>query len=117
MLVPIVIFIGCFAIGAHATARWLPEVGDGQIAGLAFLAVCGLLATALSLAGVNVYEIVMSLNSSLKGEASADIVAAGLRLLLLDSGTIFGLAAIVYLLVPRSKVHTDDRKSTAQEVT
>jgi hypothetical protein len=104
MIAPILIFVGCFGGGAVAAARWLPDLGEGQVAGLAFFAVCGLLAAALSIAGLNVYDVVRELGDRGGlgfGETSAAILADSLRILLLESGTLFGFAAIVYLLAPR----------------
>jgi hypothetical protein len=100
MLVPIILFVACFAGGAYAAARWLPDLGEGQISGLAFFAACGLLAAALGNAGLNVYDIVRDLEGTDfgLGHPSAYILAGGLRILLLESGTLFGLAAIIYLI-------------------
>jgi hypothetical protein len=37
MLIPILIFVACFGGGAAAAARWLPDLGPGSVAGLAFV--------------------------------------------------------------------------------
>lgn len=117
MLIPIVIFVACFGGGAVAAARLLPDLGPGSVAGLAFFAVCGLLAAALASAGLNIYEIVRELSDRGFGgfsEASPDLLAVGLRSLLLDSGMLFGLATAVYLLAPRlGKGAPDDRSPSA----
>jgi hypothetical protein len=107
MLVPIIIFVACFAGGAYAAARWLPDLGEGQVAGLAFFAACGLLAASLGNAGLNVYDIVRDLEGNRfgfgLGGPNAYLLAGGLRVLLLESGTLFGLAVIVYLLAWREQ--------------
>jgi hypothetical protein len=96
IVVPIVICTACFAAGSVAAARWLPDLARGPRGGLAFLTVCGLIGAALSLAGLNIYEIV-----ELRGfRDDSGIVAVGLVALLRDSGTMVGVAAVVYLLAP-----------------
>jgi hypothetical protein len=104
MVVPILIFVVCFAGGAYAAAQWLPALGTGRVAGLSFFAVCGLLAAALGNAGLNIYSIIRELGNHVDGfgGSNADFVASGLRILLLEAGTLFGLAAIVYLLAPQT---------------
>lgn len=100
MVVPILIFVVCFAGGAYAAAQWLPELGPGRIAGFAFFAVCGLLAAALALVGLHIYALVNELGERTaipRGEITADV----LRSVLIEAGTLTGLAAIVYLLAPR----------------
>jgi hypothetical protein len=106
VLVPILIFVACFGVGIVASARWLPDLGPGPVAGLAFFVVCGLLAGALSLAGLAIYSIVREihefggLTSAGNLTNSPEIVAAGIRNLVLESGTLVGLAGIIYLLAP-----------------
>lgn len=96
MIVPIVIFVVCFGGGAVAAANWLPDLGAGQVAGLAFFTVCGLLGGALGLVGLHVYSLINELGSRDLGEG--ELLAAILRNILLDAGTLVGLAAITYLL-------------------
>jgi hypothetical protein len=119
MIVPILIFVGCFGGGAVAAAKWLPDLGEGHVAGLAFFAVCGLLAAALSIAGLNVYEIVRELGDRGGlgfGEPSAAIFADSLRILLQESSTLFGLAAIVYLLALRLQQQPKDLQPAASDL-
>jgi hypothetical protein len=97
--VPVLIFAACFAGGTLAAARWLPGLAAGKIGGLAFFVVTGLLAAALSLVGVRIYAIINQLNSELHVEKS-EIIAAGIRDILWQAGTIFGLACVIYLLAP-----------------
>jgi hypothetical protein len=96
IVVPIVVCTVCFAAGAVATARWLPDLARGPVGGLAFLTVCGLIGAALSLAGLDIYEIV----ELRRFQGDSGIVAVGIAALLRDSGTMVGVAAIVYLLAP-----------------
>jgi hypothetical protein len=96
--VPILIFVACFVVGVGVAARWLPNLAAGSVGGLAFFAVCGLIGAGLALAGVNVYEIVESINKV--GTEDGEIVALGLRSILFEGGSVFGLAMIVYLLAP-----------------
>ena len=88
---PIVIFLAFFAAGAVAAARWLPSLPLGRI-GLVFVVVTGMLAAALALVGLHVYSIVHELSHSGDHNEEAEIIAGGLRNLLWQAGTIFGLA-------------------------
>jgi hypothetical protein len=103
MLVPIVIFLGCFAGGVLAVARQLPDLAPGPVGGMAFFAVAGLVGAALGIVGLHAYEIAQQLDNQvivrLEG-AKSEILATGLLEILRDAGTLFGLAAIVYLLAP-----------------
>jgi hypothetical protein len=101
VLVPGLIFLVCFGAGIVASAQWLPELAQGPVGGLAFFATCGLLAAALGLAGLHAYSIVNELgHPPLEPLGKAEILAGGLRNLLLGCGTLLGLASIVYLLAP-----------------
>lgn len=105
VLVPIVVFVGCFAAGAVASARWLPPLPHGLVSGLVFLLVCGLLGAALSLVGLNLYSIIHDLQrSGDSGLADTFVVAGGLRDMSFEAGTITGLAALLYLLAPRAVI-------------
>ena len=103
MSTPILIFLAGFLVGAIAPARWLPDVGDGRVAGLAFLLICGLLGMVVALVAVHVYEIVRQLNNAaalgLAGE-KPDVVANGITTTLSQIGPVLGIAAAVYLLTP-----------------
>ncbi len=103
MVVPVPIFVACFGGGVVAASRRLPELADGPVGGLAFFAVCGLLGATLGLVGLHIYAIVGELGSSPFGGSKddAEVLASGLAALLFEVGSIFGLAAIVYLLAPR----------------
>ena len=103
MSTPILIFLAGFLVGAIAPARWLPDVGDGRVAGLAFLLICGLLGIVVALVAVHVYEIVRQLHNAaalgLAGE-KPDVVANGITTTLSQIGPVLGIAAAVYLLAP-----------------
>jgi hypothetical protein len=103
MAVPILIFVVGFGVGSALPARWLPDLGEGQVAGVAFLVVCGLVGMVFALVALHVYEIVRQLDSAGSlgvGNAKPDVMANGLLAMLRDIGPIFGLAAAVYLLAP-----------------
>jgi hypothetical protein len=76
------------------------------VGGLAFFAVCGLLAAAAALGGLHVYSTIRDIHElggaqRVGGESeSPEILANGMRSILFDSGTLIGLAGIVYLLAP-----------------
>lgn len=101
MAVPVLVFLICFGVGVVAAARWLPELAVGPVGGLAFFVVCGLLAAALSIAGLHAYSIYEALHSpGTRLVDHGEIMAGGLRNILFDSGTLVALAGIVYLLAP-----------------
>jgi hypothetical protein len=101
--VPILIFVVGFGVGSAVLARWLPDLGGGRVAGVAFLVVCGLVGMVFALVALHVYEIVRQLDSASSlgvGNAKPDVIANGLLAMLRDIGPILGLAAAVYLLAP-----------------
>jgi hypothetical protein len=99
---PVLVFLVCFGVGILATARWLPDLGAGPVGGMAFFAVCGLLAGALSLAGLHIFSVVYELRNPalFPSLTKAELAAGVLRNILLDCGMLVGLAGIVYLLAP-----------------
>jgi hypothetical protein len=102
VIAPVLVFLVCFGVGIVVSGHWLPDLAPGPIGGVTFFVVCGLFAAALSLAGLHVYSTINEIHhSSGEGIASkAEILANGLRNVLLDSGMLVGLAGIVYLLAP-----------------
>ncbi len=100
MLVVALVSVGCFAVGVVASARWLPELGTGPVAGLTFFVICGLLAVALSLAGVHAYSIVHAIERVTDPAAKEELLASGLRSVLFECGTLVALTGILYLLAP-----------------
>lgn len=99
MLLTLLVFFVCFVGGVLASSRWLPELADGPVGGMAFLAVCGLLGATLGVVGLDALSTVRGLESSSRGFGS-DLLTQGLMEILRDGGTLLGLAAIVYLLAP-----------------
>lgn len=106
MLVPVAIVLGCFAGGVLACARWLPDLADGPVGGLAFFVVCGLLAAALSLAGVHVYMMVREIDHKYAGLTNGEVFAADVGRLLFECGTLVGFASILYVLAPKKVERT-----------
>ncbi len=101
MLIPALIFLACLSVGVVASARWLPDLAAGQIGGLAFFLVCGILGAALGLVGVHVYLIVEELDHIREGAAvHGEIVAQGIRDIVFEVGSLLGFAAVIYLLAP-----------------
>ncbi len=102
VFIPVLIFLGAMSVGVLASARWLPDLAEGQVAGLAFFLVCGMLGAALGLVGMHVYELVEELNRFHSSEIfdKGQIVAGVLRVTVFESGSLVGLAAVVYLLAP-----------------
>jgi len=107
--VPVLIFLVCFAVGTVATARWLPVLAPGKIGGLAFFVVTGMLAAALSLVGVRIYAIINQLNHIEGHVEQSEIIAVGIRDILWQAGTIFGLACVIYLLAPSPEDADEDQ--------
>ncbi len=100
MAVPVAIFVVCVAAGVYATTRWLPELAPGPVGGLAFFAVCGLLAAALAVFGLEIYVIVENLNEGGRFDPKDRVLAAGLETLLWQTGLLVAIALAVYLLAP-----------------
>lgn len=67
---------------------------------MAFVTVCVLLGAALGMVGLHVYSLIDELKHATSGLSEPEILAAILRDILLDAGTLLGLAGIVYLLAP-----------------
>lgn len=104
MLVPVLIFLGGLAIGALAGAHWLPDLAAGQVGGLAFFLVCGLIGSALGLIGVHIYLIVEELKHLQPGVIQGEVVGGDLRNIIFECGSLLGLAGVVYLLAPAPEV-------------
>ncbi len=102
MLVPVLVFLLCFGGAVMASARWLPDLAPGSVGGLAFFVVVGLIGAAAGVLGLHVYEVVRSLEHTnpIGPYGRSDELAVGVGEILRDSGTLIGLAAIVYLLAP-----------------
>jgi hypothetical protein len=102
MLLPVLIFFGASSPGVLAGARWLPDLAPGQVGGLAFFMVCGLVGAATGLIGVHIYSIVEELNhlSGGGGLTRGEVVAQGLRVVVYEAGSLLALAGVVYLLAP-----------------
>jgi hypothetical protein len=107
ILVPVLIFLGGLAIGALVGARWLPDLAVGQVGGLAFFLVCGLIGAALGLLGVHIYLIVEELNHVPSGVIQGEIVGGDLRNIIFECGSLIGLAGVVYLLAPAPEVEDE----------
>jgi hypothetical protein len=102
---PILISLVAFVVGAVVPARWLPDLAEGRVAGIALLVTCGLTGIVLALVAVHVYEIGRQLSSASSlgvTNAKPDVVANGILAMLRDIGPILGLSAAVYLLAPPS---------------
>jgi len=101
LLVPVLIFLGCLSVGVVAGARWLPDLAAGQVGGLAFFLVCGMLGAALGLLGVHIYLIVEELDH-VSGTVALhrEIVGEGIRDIVFEVGSLLGFAAVIYLLAP-----------------
>ncbi len=115
MLVPVVLFLACFAAAIVAVDRWLPDLAQGRVGGIAFFTVAGLLGAAAGLMGLHIYEIIRTL-ALLPNERTnnPDIIAIGLEEMLYEVGTVVGLAAAVYLLAPPQEEPIDDAPESVQ---
>jgi hypothetical protein len=109
MLVPVLIFVVALSAGAVAAARWLPDLAAGPVGGLAFFVVCGLSGAGLGLFGVHLYLIVEEAKRATGGVYPKGVfIAAGIRAMTFEVGSLFGLASIVYLLAPRPSEIDDE---------
>jgi hypothetical protein len=115
MFVPALVFFACFVAGVMSSARWLPDLAPGPVGGLAFFAVVGLFSAALSLAGLHAYSIINELTNPPPGVGidKAEILAGGIRNILLDCGTLLGLAGIMYLLAPPAYDEADESQTAS----
>jgi hypothetical protein len=100
MIGVVLVFLVCFGVGLTAAANWLPDLAVGRVGGLAFVTVCVLLGAALGMVGLHTYSLIDELRHASNGVSEPEILAAILRNILLDAGTLLGLAGIVYLLAP-----------------
>jgi hypothetical protein len=105
MLVPALVFLACFGGGIFAATRWLPELAPGPVGGIAFFAICGLLGAGLGVVGLHTYIIVQELETigGTRFDTEGSLLAGGLLTMMLDAGTLFGLATIAYLLAPHDE--------------
>jgi hypothetical protein len=110
MLGVALVFLACFGVGMTASAHWLPDLAPGHVAGLAFTTVCVLLGAALGMVGLHTYSVISELRHLPAGVSQDEILASGLRNILLDAGTLLGFAGTVYLLAPPA----DDQPTTGE---
>ncbi len=103
MLVPVAIFVACLCVGVFAGARWIPDLADGAVGGLAFFAVCGLLGAPSAIVGLHVYSIVHGLGGT-TGSFRSELVASGLNGMLWEAGSLVGIATAIYLLAPTVEI-------------
>jgi len=82
-----------------AAANRLPSLAEGRVGGLAFFAVCGLLAAAAGVFGLSAYSTIREIIDPLR-DFEGEFLAGALRNMLFESGILVGLAAIVYLIAP-----------------
>jgi hypothetical protein len=98
------IFVVALVAGAAISANWLPELAAGQVGGLAFFAVCGLIGAAFGLLGMHVYLIAEEIDHfpNIVGPSHGVTMAAGIRSICFDDGSLLGFAGVIYLLAPRA---------------
>ena len=97
--IPPIVFFGCFIVGIYTSTRWLPGLAGGTVGGLAFFAVCGLLALALAVVGLSIEDAVRAFED--EGRFGREILSGSLANIGGDAGPVFGLACVVYLLAPK----------------
>ena len=98
MATPVIILVLCLCAGVTASVRWLPDLAEGLVGGLAFFTVCGLLGASLGLFGLHIYSIAEEVNGF--GIERGAILASNLESMFWETGSMLALAAIVYLLAP-----------------
>ena len=106
MVIPAVVFVVCFIGGIWAATRWLPGIARGPVGDIAFFAICGLIGAGLGVVGLHIYTTVRELEETgglPRFDDRAGLLASGLLQILLDGGTVLGLATIAYLLAPREE--------------
>lgn len=113
LVLTIVTTLGGFALGAYATYRYAPSLGDAPSSVAVGLIVCGLVGAACGLACMNVYLAVHALAhspaldgltgvelGSSGGSPDAGIFINAVYSVASQSGVLLAVAAGVYLLVP-----------------
>jgi hypothetical protein len=109
VLIPVLIFVVALIGGVVASSRWLPDLAAGQVGGLAFFVVCGLVGAGIGLFGVHIYSIVEELKRFPGvGYPKGMLLAAAIRPMVFEVGSLLGLASIVYLLAPRAAEMDED---------
>jgi hypothetical protein len=110
--IPVVVFVVAVALGVMAASRWLPELAEGPVGGLAFFAVCGLIGAAVGIAGLQIYSTVREMEAASGSGpfgSKGDLLANGIDSILYQGGLITAVALIVFLLAPRSRAHSGDK--------
>jgi hypothetical protein len=104
VVVPALLFALCFLSSLAVAVYVLPPLAPGAIGKLAYGIAINLLAAAVAVMALEVYELIRVLVRYAAGVARAkpDILASGIAGILRDSGALFAAGAIVYLLGPRS---------------
>jgi hypothetical protein len=106
VVVPAVVCVVCFFGGIWGASQWLPGLARGPIGDIAFFAICGLIGAGLGVVGLHIHLTARELEEA-GGPARLDdragFLASGLLQILLDGGTVLGLATIAYLLAPREE--------------
>lgn len=102
MLIPALIFVVVSSGGAIVCSRWLPDLAPGPVASLAFFVVCGLIGAAVGLLAMHIYLIVTELDhlTGNAGLTQGEVVAAGIRDIAFEVGSLLAFTSIVYLLAP-----------------
>jgi hypothetical protein len=85
-------------------SRWVPDLAAGQVGGLAFFVVCGLIGVAFGLLSVHIYLITEEVKHlpSAGSLSQAEAIAGGIRNVCFEVGSLVGFASVVYLLAPRA---------------
>jgi hypothetical protein len=105
VVVPAVVFVVCFFGGVWVATQWLPGLARGPVGDIAFFAICGLIGAGLGVVGLHIYLTARELNETngLGVGGNSRVLADGLLEILLNGGTVLGLATIAYLLAPREE--------------
>jgi hypothetical protein len=100
VLVPVGICVGCFIVGASATARWLPDFARGSVGGFTFFVVCGLLGAATAVFALRIY-VLAEIHSFGEGVLRNTDVASSLEQIMWECGLLVALAVALYLQAPK----------------
>lgn len=100
------IFGVCIVGAVFVASAALPTPASGRVAALAFTTTLALLSLAVGVMGLNVYELVRTLqrvSANDAGGVNRDVLATGIVGIVRDSGLLFAAAILVFLLGPRPR--------------
>ena len=98
--VSLVLLLGGFGIGVHASWHFLPPLAPDRVGVIASWVVRVLIGLALGFALLQLYHLVNDLAYVPVGESRAGVLIGNMLDLVQSSAPLLGFAAVTYLLAP-----------------